>query len=55
MKKWLVPVALTAGLIGLTACSNGESEAVVETKAGNITQEEFYEALKEASGDQVLQ
>ncbi|MBD3110251.1 peptidylprolyl isomerase [Bacillus sp. AGMB 02131] len=55
MKKWIVPVALTAGLIGLTACSNGESEAVVETKAGNITQEEFYEALKDASGDQVLQ
>ena len=43
MKKWLVPVALTAGLIGLTACSsNGESEAVVETKEGNITKEEFY-------------
>ncbi len=56
MKKWLVPVALTAGLIGLTACSsNGESEAVVETKEGNITKEEFYEALKDASGDQVLQ
>lgn len=56
MKKWLVPVALTAGLIGLTACSsNGESETVVETKAGDITQEEFYEALKEASGEQVLQ
>lgn len=56
MKKWLVPVALTAGLIGLTACSsNGESEAVVETKAGNITQEEFYKALKNESGEQVLQ
>jgi len=56
MKKWLVPVALTASLIGLTACSsNGDSEAIVETKAGNITQEEFYEALKDTSGQQVLQ
>lgn len=56
MKKWLVPVALTAGLIGLTACSsNGDSEAVAETKAGNITQDEFYKALKDESGEQVLQ
>lgn len=56
MKKWLLPVALTASIAGLTACSGGgDSEAVVETKAGNITKEEFYTALKETSGEQVLQ
>ncbi|MGM9924047.1 MAG: peptidylprolyl isomerase [Bacillus sp. (in: firmicutes)] len=57
MKKWLLPVALTASIVGLTACSgNGDSEAVVETKAGNITKEELYTALKESSaGNQVVQ
>lgn len=56
MKKWLLPVALTASIVGLTACSgNGDSEAVVETKAGNITKEELYTALKENSGNQVVQ
>ncbi|WP_042349667.1 peptidylprolyl isomerase [Bacillus massiliigorillae] len=56
MKKWLLPVALTASIAGLTACSGGgDSEAVVETKAGNITKEELYTALKEKAGDQVVQ
>ena len=55
MKKWLVPVALTASLIGLTACSSGDSEAVVETKAGNITKEELYTVLKDSYGEQAVQ
>ena len=55
MKKWLLPVALTASLVGLTACSNGDSETVVETKAGNITKDELYTALKDTNGQQVLQ
>ena len=55
MKKWLVPVALTASLIGLTACSSGDSEAVVETKAGDITKEELYTVLKDSYGEQAVQ
>ena len=54
MKKWLLPTVLTASLITLGACS-GDSEAVVETKSGNITKDELYTALKEANGEQVLQ
>ncbi|MGN1401422.1 MAG: peptidylprolyl isomerase [Bacillus sp. (in: firmicutes)] len=56
MKKWVLPVALTAGLVSLTACSSEDgSKAVVETKAGNITQEQLYAALKETNGEKVLQ
>lgn len=55
MKKWLVPVALTASLIGLTACSSGDSEAVVETKSGNITKDELYTVLKDSYGEQAVQ
>ncbi|WP_050614232.1 peptidylprolyl isomerase [Bacillus testis] len=55
MKKWILPVALTLSITGLTACSNGDNEAVVETKAGNVTKDEFYDALKDNGGEQVLQ
>ncbi|RFU62266.1 peptidylprolyl isomerase [Bacillus sp. V59.32b] len=53
MKKFALSIAVTAGLIGLTACGGGE--AVVETKAGDITQDELYNAMKERHGEQVLQ
>ena len=55
MKKWILPVALTASLVGLAACSNSGDEAVVETKVGNVTKEEFYDAMKDVAGSQVLQ
>ena len=56
MKKWILPVALTASLVGLTACSDsGDETTVVETKVGNITKEEFYDAMKDTAGSQVLQ
>ncbi|MFS0782979.1 peptidylprolyl isomerase [Bacillus sp. 1P06AnD] len=55
MKKWILPVALTLSITGLAACSNGDSEAVVETKAGNVTKDDFYNALKDTNGQQVLQ
>ncbi len=45
MKKWMLSVGLTAGLISLSACNNAggaDSEAIVESKAGDITKEEFY-------------
>lgn len=54
MKKLALSVALTAGLIGLTACSNGSSENVVETKSGDITKDDFYNAMKDRYGQAVI-
>lgn len=56
MKKWILSLTLIAGVLSLTACNSGDSNAtVVETEAGNITQEELYEAMKKTYGNQVLQ
>lgn len=55
MKKLALTAVVTAGLIGLTACSSGDSEAIVETKAGDITKEEFYTAMKDKYGEKVIQ
>lgn len=57
MKKWILSLSLIVGIAGLTACNNDEksSEAVAETKAGNVTKDELYEAMKESYGQQVLQ
>lgn len=44
-------------LLAISACSNDSadnSEAVVETSAGDVTKEEFYQALKDQSGEAVL-
>ncbi|WNB91451.1 peptidylprolyl isomerase [Bacillus sp. NEB1478] len=56
MKKWILAAGLTAGLISLSACNNSgaDSEKIVESKAGDITKEEFYNKMKEQYGDQVL-
>ncbi|MCM3732855.1 peptidylprolyl isomerase [Fictibacillus nanhaiensis] len=56
MKKWMLSLGLTAGLISLSACNNAgaDSEAIVESKAGDITKEQFYNKMKEQYGDQVL-
>lgn len=55
MKKFIVATSLTLGLIGLTACgSDANSEVVVKSKAGNITKDEFYEAMKKDGGADVL-
>lgn len=56
MKKWILTLALIAGIVSLTACNNGDnSETVAETKAGNVTKDELYEAMKKTYGQQVLQ
>lgn len=55
MKKLVIIATVTAGLLGLTACGNGDPEVVVETSEGNITQDEFYEELKAVAGETVLQ
>lgn len=55
MKKLIVAATLSAGVLGLSACSSGDSDAVVKTEAGDITKEDFYKELKSQYGDQVLQ
>lgn len=55
MKKLIIAVTLTVGLLSLAACSdNGDSKAVVETNAGDITKDEFYQELKDRFGEPVL-
>ncbi|WP_404451660.1 peptidylprolyl isomerase [Virgibacillus necropolis] len=56
MKKLAMAATITVGVLSLTACNSGEAdkEAVVETEAGNITKDEFYNELKEKHGQQVL-
>jgi foldase protein PrsA len=57
MKKWIISLSIAAGVVGLAGCSQDEanSEVVAETKAGNITKEELYVAMKEKFGEQALQ
>lgn len=55
MKKWFISLTLAAGVLGLTACSGGGSDVIVESKAGDITKDELYEAMKEQVGKQALQ
>ncbi|GIN84108.1 foldase protein PrsA [Heyndrickxia sporothermodurans] len=55
MKKWVLSLSLAAGVIGLAACGNNGGDTVVKTKAGNVTKDELYEAMKDKVGDQVLQ
>ncbi|MBS4188768.1 peptidylprolyl isomerase [Bacillus sp. FJAT-49705] len=57
MKKWIITLTLTAGVLGLSACSgnNGNgSDVVAESKAGNITKDELYDAMKEKYGEATL-
>ena len=55
MKKLAMAALITASAITLAACSSdGDSEAVVETSAGNITKDQFYEELKDRYGEEIL-
>lgn len=54
MKKWVLSLTLAAGVVGLAACSGG-GDTVVKSKAGDVSKEELYDAMKERVGDQVLQ
>lgn len=54
MKKTLFALTVAAS-IGLAACSNPGDEVVVSTNVGDITQEEFYNSMKDIAGDQLLQ
>lgn len=55
MKKLAIAATIVTGIFALSACSSADPETVVETKSGNVTKEEFYNALKEQNGEQVLQ
>lgn len=49
-KKWLTLLASTA-ILTLAACSN---DTVAKTNSGNISKEELYQAMKQASGSKIL-
>jgi foldase protein PrsA len=59
MKKWMISLSIIAGAMSLAACTqddnNASSEVIAETKAGNITKDELYEAMKDKFGEQALQ
>ena len=61
MKRLAMTAALAASVFTLSACTSNaedtESEAIVETNGGEgeVTKEEFYQELKKANGEQVLQ
>ena len=54
MKKTLFALTMAASL-GLAACSNPGDEVIVSTSIGDITQEEFYNSMKDIAGNQLLQ
>ncbi|WLR51471.1 peptidylprolyl isomerase [Bacillus tianshenii] len=58
MKKVLLSVTAAASIFAVSACSNASgdnSEVIVETSEGNVTQEEFYNKMKERVGEATLQ
>lgn len=55
MKKWILSLTLAAGVVGLAACSGNGGEDVAKTKAGNVTKDELYQAMKERIGEPMLQ
>ncbi|WP_338753491.1 peptidylprolyl isomerase [Bacillus sp. FJAT-52991] len=54
MKKWLLSISLVAGAIGLAGCSAGD-DVVATTKAGDVTKEDLYEAMKVNNKQQMEQ
>jgi foldase protein PrsA len=54
-KKWMLLLVTAAFTLLLSACNTGGSgDVVVETNAGDITKDEFYEELKSKYGEEVL-
>jgi foldase protein PrsA len=56
MKRFALALAAASSVLALGACNNndGGSEVIAETKAGNVTKDEFYEAMKDRFGKDVL-
>ncbi|MDV6378393.1 peptidylprolyl isomerase [Sporosarcina sp. GW1-11] len=55
MKKKFLAFTLAASVVALSACSGGDSEIIMSSKAGDITKEEFYKEMKTSVGEQALQ
>jgi len=58
MKKSVLTFTLAASVLALSACNgtaSDDSEAIVTSKAGDITKNELYEEMKESVGKQALQ
>jgi foldase protein PrsA len=54
MKKAIIALAATS-VFALSACNTmQDSDPIVKTSAGNVTKEEFYEAMKNRGGQNVL-
>ncbi|KAB7704945.1 peptidylprolyl isomerase PrsA [Bacillus aerolatus] len=54
MKKWILSASLLAGAVGLAGCGAG-NDVVATSKAGDVTQEELYNAMKEKYSPQMEQ
>ncbi|WP_342506208.1 peptidylprolyl isomerase [Sporosarcina sp. FSL K6-2383] len=56
MKKTVLALTMAASVLALSACSdkNTTDEAIITSKIGDITKNEFYEEMKSAGGEQVL-
>ncbi|HLR75236.1 MAG TPA: peptidylprolyl isomerase [Virgibacillus sp.] len=54
MKKLAIGLTLAVGIVGLSACNSADPEVIVETDAGNVTKEDFYEEMKSRYGEEVL-
>lgn len=57
MKKWILSITAAAAILGLAACNgtkDNSSNVVVETSAGNITEDELFQKLKDQYGETVL-
>src|SRR5690625_572067 len=55
MKRIVIAVMFTVAIIGIVVFSYGDSEDVIKTNVDDISKEEFYDALKDRVGEQVLQ
>jgi len=55
MKRTLLAIVTIITVLTIAACGSTNSDVVVETKAGNISKEEFYDQLKAQNGAEVLQ
>ncbi|MBF0714629.1 peptidylprolyl isomerase [Gemella sp. GH3] len=45
MKKVILPIALSASVIGLAGCSNSNSEKYITSKSGDVTQQEVLDNI----------
>ena len=55
MKKIALTLTLAAGVVGLAGCGGGGGDTIAKTKAGNITKDELYDAMKDKYGEEILQ